>query len=444
MKKWTFSALLSRAHRVFLLLLAIVFLLGRSDSIQAQAPANDGTRVAKLIDQLSASNFKLRDAASAELAEMGTASREQLVAALKHKDPEVRLRASDLLARIDVELLWGSPKLAFKCDNLPIEKALDQLAEKTGNHVLAGERYGSFEEASLTLDLPQASFWQALDTLCSQTGNHVRPHYNPRQPGLVVVSGKPGSQPLAYAGPLRAQLASARRIFHEDLDYETGKSELTHTFLFNLQVIWEDRFRLVAYRSQPEIVSALTDTGMELLPQDKETPTWNVASPGIRQLSASLRLSPPPRAAKTLSKLVLQWEMIAVGSMRSMQIAPALAEARMRSEDAELLVEKIEERPGGRYLFTVLVSRDLITPEPADALLHENELELTDAAGRPFHHQGETNSLADRGVRMVVTFQAPEADAKPHALKLNYPSIRSQRQATIEFKNVPLPVAGPE
>lgn len=414
-------------------------LLGLSPCVWGQSPA----RVAKLIDQLSDANYQRRAAATQELSRLGAASREELTAALAHPNAEVRLRAMDLLARLDVEELWGGPTLAFACQQAPVEKALERLASLSANQILAGERFGGVEAGKATVQLPRATFWEALDAICRQTGNHVRPHYNPRQPGLVVVSGNIGRQPLAYAGPLRAQLTSARRVFHEDLNYETGKSELTHTFQASLQVIWEDRFRLVAFRLQPTIVSALTDTGIALEPLDNETSSWNVASPGVRQLSAGLRLSPPPRTAQRLAELKLHWEMIAVGAMQPLEIAPVASGIHKRHEDAELVVEKIEERPGGRYLVTALVSRDLATPGPADALLHENELELYDAAGRPFHHQGESNSLAERGVRMAVTFQAPESDAKPHALKLKFPRIRSQRQAVITFRDVPLPVAGP-
>ena len=410
----------------------------------AWAQESESPRVAKLIEKLSASDYQERAAAVAELTELGSATKEQLTAALSSKDAEVRLRAADLLTRLEVEELWGAKRLDLPQQQTTVSEMLELLAKLSGNHIMAGERYGSFEEADLKLQPEPATFWQALDLLCRQSGNHVRPHYNPRQPGLVVVSGKIGKQPVAHAGPLRAQITSAKRVFNEELDYETGKSEITHTFQMHTQVIWEDRFRLVAYRSQPEVVSAVTNSGELLEAEEIETPAWNVASPGIRQLSSGLRLSPPLRSAKSLKELTLRWELIAVGSMQEMDMTNLQPDTRKRQDNAELLLEKIEERPGGRYIFTVMVSRDLATPELQDALLHENELELYDASGQAFNHHGETNSLVDRGVRMTVTFQAPQSDVKPHQLKLRYPRIRTQRSAEIVFTDVPLPVAGPE
>src|SRR5258707_1264238 len=77
-------------------------------------------------------------------------------------------------------------------------------------------------------------------------------------------AGEPGKFPVTYAGAIRAQITSARRAYSEEIDFETAKSDRTHTFQLNLQMMWEDRFRLVAYRSQPELVRARTNTGHDI------------------------------------------------------------------------------------------------------------------------------------------------------------------------------------
>ncbi len=74
----------------------------------------------------------------------------------------------------------------------------------------------------------------------------------------------PGRFPTAYAGPLRAQVTGAVRSFSEKLDYGEGPSQKLHTFELEISVLWEDRFHLVAYRPQPTLVRAVTDTGVSL------------------------------------------------------------------------------------------------------------------------------------------------------------------------------------
>ena len=73
--------------------------------------------------------------------------------------------------------------------------------------------------------------------------------------------------PLLVRGDLGAaaeavrqhRLCPARRVFTEELDHETGNTEVAHNFQLTLQFTWEDRFRLVAFRSQAELVEGVTD-----------------------------------------------------------------------------------------------------------------------------------------------------------------------------------------
>ena len=161
-----------------------------------------------------------------------------------------------------------------------------------------GDQFGAFHDQDVKLTCAEGPFWEVLDALCLASENHFRPHYDSRSPGVVVVSGPPGKQPLAYAGPVRGRITSARRVFIEELNYEDVSSEKTHTFQINLEMMWEDRFRLVAYRSQPELVEALTDTGAQLTPSQASASGWNVATAGTRQLTMNLRLHPPSPSAR--------------------------------------------------------------------------------------------------------------------------------------------------
>ena len=245
---------------------------------QAENPAE--IRIARLVRQLGSESYVERKQADDELAAVGVESRRQLELAAQSPNAEVRLRATDLLRRLKLKELWQAGQIHEQVKQEPAAKVLTALMEQTGNHLLRGDSYGTFHEADVDLNFDKGEFWPVLDELCRQSGNHVRPHFDVREPGLVIVSGPPGKNPVAYAGPLRAQVTSARKVFIEELDYDDPKSDITHTFQMNLQLMWEDRFQLVAYRSQPDIVEAVTDTKAVLLSAQSSGNSWNVATRG--------------------------------------------------------------------------------------------------------------------------------------------------------------------
>src|SRR5260370_998702 len=77
------------------------------------------------------------------------------------------------------------------------------LAEQTDNRILTGDQYGAFHEQVLPWKHQELGFWEAMDEICQASGNRVRPNYDSRQPGLVVIAAKPSKYPMAYAGPIR-------------------------------------------------------------------------------------------------------------------------------------------------------------------------------------------------------------------------------------------------
>ncbi|MGE0606331.1 MAG: hypothetical protein AB7O62_04325 [Pirellulales bacterium] len=404
----------------------------------------DEPRVARLIKNLGSDAYLDRKQASAELARRGASVRRQLEKAADSPDAEVRLHALSLLKNLKLADIWAPALVDCQTQNLPAKDVLELLAQQSGNHILTGDQYGPFHDLPVTLDLTQVPFWRALDALCQGTGNQVRQHFDTRSPGLVLVAGEPGKFPAAYAGPVRARVTSARRVFIEEYDYEQAKSDVTHTFQLNVQMMWEDRFRLVAYKSQPELVSAITADGQELPGGPPSGSSWNVANAGTRQVAMTLRLQPPSVAAPTLRSLTLKWGLIAVGDMATLEVADLASTEPHVQDDVELIVESIQERPPSRYEVTVIVNRDLVIPQPQEVVFQENEFELLDAAGQPFRKQSQTNNLTDQGAKIRFTFSSDTPGAVPGKLRFSYPRLRAEKDLEIEFRDVPLPVGRPE
>jgi hypothetical protein len=434
---------MDRLRVVGLLLAAILVGTLNTRLAFAQTDATE-PRVARLVRNLGADDYGTRRAADLELLSLGAESLEQLRKAAKSSDLEVRLRAENILQRIAVARLWEPATVTLKADDESLGKLLSQCAQQTGNRVCVGDPYGEFVNQRTTVAYDRVPYWQVLDELARSSGNLVRPHYDTRLSGVVMVKGKPPQYPTAYAGPVRAQITSAKRVFSENLDYEALASDVGHTFQLNVQMTWEDRVQLAAYATQPEVVSARTDSGEELAIPQNVFDGWNVMSNNTRLLSASLKLNPPAEQATKLATLRLRWPLVALGEMDTVEIDEPVAKSSVELDGIAVKVASFSRQPTGRVELSLIVARNLPIPNPPDVLFQENVIELLDAQGRALRQQNQFHSLGERGVEFRLSYVADSADQTPAKLRVSYPKIRSRRDLEIVFTDVPLPVARPE
>ena len=316
--------------------------------------------MARLIRELGASDYSKRQRADDQLAKLGPAGRAQLEQALTDEDVEVRLRAKRLLDRLKLDELWAPATVSYPAQGEPASKALAALAAQTGNHIHVGDPYGSFAEKTLDVNYERMSYWEAVDDICARSENRIRPHYDMHTPGIVVSAGAPPRYPRAYGGPVRAQITGARRVFIEEINYEEQKAELTHSFQINLQFGWEDRFHLVGYATQPELVEAVTDNHVVASASQPAGGGWNATTRGLRQVTASIKLNPVPVSAKAFDVFTIRWGLIAVGEA-----------ARSGDHGSGGGQNLLAGRPGGahrkhreaarrsKYTVSLIVTRDL-------------------------------------------------------------------------------------
>lgn len=422
--------------------LAMLLLLASSD-VCAQPPDRQDVRVARLIRQLGASDFVERQQADDQLTRLGSRGRASLEAAATDADVEIRLRARRLLDRLKLEELWTGASVRIAARGEPASKVLASLAEQSGNHIHIGDPYGNFAEAKLEMDSSAVSYWQAVDDICGKTGNRIRPHYDMHTPGVVVSAGAAGNFPRAYGGPVRAQITGATRVFIEALNYEEQKAELTHSFQVSFQFMWEDRFRIVGYSSQPELVEAVTDNKV-VISSAQSAGGWNATSRGLRQVTASLKLNPVPVSARTFDVFRIKWGLIAVGEPATLDIPQIAAEKVYCQDDLSVRIDAVEKQSAAKCTISLSVLRDLAMPDPQEVVFQEYEAELIDAEGRAFRLQSQNHALTEHGVQLKLTFTGESSDSEPQSLKLHYPRLRARRDVELVFRNVPLPVGRPE
>ena len=407
------------------------------------------TRVARLVRLLGSRSYARRVHATNALEQIGDAAREGLHEAAASDDVEVSRRARGLLAKLGAEDLWQARGVTLDGHQRPASEVLSIIAEQSGNRLVAGDPpYASLQDGPLTLAARDQPYWQVLDALCRQSGNRFRPHYDFNKRGLVVVSGKPDRSPVAYTGPVRAAIVSAKRAFTEVLDYETGRTKVEHTFQFDLTLDWEDRFRLVAYKSEAEVAAAVGEGGVTIRPIGTGRGRWVAATDATRQAAMTIALQPPPVAVKSLTELRMRWPLIAVGEMATLEIANPTAGQIYCQDDVRLRVDALMQVAPRRWKIDLVLRRDLVMPEPAAILFHENDIELTDAAGRPFRHsvgnEDATNrEMTEAGLAMRLKFIGETATSKPTHLRITYPRRRSHRELEIIFRDLSLPTAVP-
>ncbi len=429
-----------RPARIVVAPLAVLLILEQAAFPQPPEPV----RVAALIKDLGDSDFATRRGAYQRLAKLGAAGRAELEKSLTAADPEIRLRAGQLLEAIRADDLWAPRIVTLEATDQPAAEILKRLAAQAGNHIHVGDPYGQFADAKLSVNFSAVEYWQAIDDVCRQTGNRVRPHYDAHTPGMVVSAGSPGEFPRAYSGPVRGLITSAKRHFIEELSYEEHKSDLTHSFHLNLQFNWEDRFAIVGYATQPELVEGVTDNGVILSAAQPSGGGWNATSRGLRQVTASLKLNPVPVSAKTLETFTIRWGLIAIGEPKTIEIKQFEVDKPHAQDDVVVSLDAVEEPTTGKYILTINVLRDLALPDPQEVLFREYEVELIDQNGTAFRIQNLSPALTDRGVQLRVTFMGDSAESKPGLLKLHYPGLRTKRDVHLTFRDVPLPIEKPE
>ncbi len=416
--------------------------------------SNPKLRVARLIDRLGSSSYARRQTAGRELLELGQPTIGPLEAAATGEDPEVRIRAEKLLSEIKTRRLWAGSTVKRTGSSRMASAILKDAARTSGNRLVFGGRFDNFVDREINVQAGRVPFWKVVDDVCRQTENRLSMRRQAETGAMVIVAGKPGNYPVAYAGPMRVHLSQAKRQFSESLDYEDGTSALTHTFTIDMAANWETRCQLLAYRSDAEIVEAISDKGQRLWAAPGSYGGWNVVPTGAGQIETTLRLQPPSVKASKLKKLHIRWEFVAAGDPQTIEITDFETPRVYRSHDVELVFDRLEKQSDIRYEVTLVTSRSALIPELQDLSQIENKIVLVDDSGAKMTLHTRTVQDAElsrrktpfltEGVRMTFAFLASSADRKPAKLRFTYPRIRSRKKLDVIFRDVQLPSTAPD
>lgn len=171
--------------------------------------------------------------------------------------------------------------------NLPLSKALRELANQTGNQV--EDRRREKEDVKLVkLDLKNATFWQALDAIAKSADARVSLYE--RDGKVALMDGPHQLLPVSYSGLFRVTIKGLH--LHHVLDSDAHYCEI------NLEVAWEPRFQPLLMETRPESLIVQDDKGRAIeIPEEGKGPA-PIGRPLARTID--VRIPAPQRSAKQL------------------------------------------------------------------------------------------------------------------------------------------------
>ena len=200
--------------------------------------AIDDLGPAKLVAQLGAPKYVDRENAGEALVKIGSAALPALAKASESDDPEVRLRAEALVARIEAIETLGATRVRIDIRDRPLAKAAEAIETASGMKLKPGVSHRDFgadptwPQRRVTLDAAEPiPFWDAIDRLCragdlqreyppaGETFFPFRPHFE-----LTLVNGKT-QPPACDTGALRVELLRVRH--RRERDYGNNDSEFS-------------------------------------------------------------------------------------------------------------------------------------------------------------------------------------------------------------------------
>jgi hypothetical protein len=152
--------------------LALAAAVGGQPSSSDKKPS--GPSVDQLIEQLGDPDFRKRDKAGDLLKVEGVKALPALREALKNPDPEIRRRLVDLIPAIESDAILAPKRVTLSMKDKPLNEIFAELTKQTGYHY---EFQHNQPNSKFTLDLKNATYWEAVDEIGKSTGMDLQQGY---------------------------------------------------------------------------------------------------------------------------------------------------------------------------------------------------------------------------------------------------------------------------
>jgi hypothetical protein len=447
-------------------------------------------QIAQWLKELGDNSYKVREAATKALIEVGQPAVPGLEQAMRGNDPEVRRRAESMIETIEVNEALAPTLIDLKVADMPAPDVVTlfnrQSRLKLDLVPQQGPARTQMEQKKLTLDMDGVPFWEALDRLCEAAGLTVLSLTPTQAQVQLAEAGSRFRAPTAYSGPFRMRVTGMN--YYRNLTMvESGQAVMQPAMPFiqqqqmggmgmgvpqqgMMQVQAMGQSRLVRQESltagmdligephlnlltigNPTITAAENEEGQSLAPAGSAASNYypqgyygNVA--GVLQVrQTQFMLQPATKPAATLKVLrgTLPVEVL-------VQRKPLITVNNFMTDkknihkegDLTLAILHVQDNGNGRSgnirFFLSGVPR---SNGPFNPGVVASAFEVTDAQGQHFQLNQNVNFTNPNEGSMEgnVFFNAALPNMGP-AVKLTYHSSKPIRTSVpFEFRNVPMP-----
>jgi hypothetical protein len=420
---------------VFAALLLSLLAVSRPAAAE-EASAEVKARVKQLLAELRDADAGKRAEAAKALVDLGP-----MILPLLPRPEEGKKGENKPLAQVIRQLQaaqaarnYAPRTITLKGKDLPLSKALAELAKGTGNHV--EDRRGSKDDVKVNLDLKTATFWQALDAIAREADARVSLYESDGK--IALKDGPFREQAVSYSGIFRT--AAKRVTAVRDLDTDA------HYYLLALEVAWEPSFRPFFVETRPDSLVLTDDKNRKLPPVDLPAGRDPVAGCAA---TVELRLPAVPRTSARLGMLKGQLGLLGP----SKWLTFTFDEVKADEQTKEGVTAKLKPAKLDADLWTLEVTLDYPANGPSfesfESWLVYNEMYLLkkDATQQHFPNNGGYETGNSSGNRASLSYHFVDdpnkklTRGKPEEWKVVYrtPGQFIEVPVPFEFKDLPLP-----
>jgi len=431
---------------------------------------------AALVGDLGSPRYLQREAAEAALARLGRNALPSLRAARDARDPEVRVRASAILARIEGTLLVQPTPIAFDFHAAPIGEVLRSINLQTGITLkLDPADDPAWADTRVTLRTAEPlPFWKGVDSLCEAGRLHygfgVQPPSGRRESVFPLYSGfAPPPEPVWDSGPFRTQLASVHyqseiqlsqarpSTVREGGGQPTDEPAIPRSVAirqFYLQFLLAAEPRLsITQNGSPRVIEAVDDRGKSLLiPAEQVTALHSSGYFGMNPsplVRFRVDLAYPETAGRRIGRLRGVMPVIAATRKPDPLLVPvpqAIGKT-FRSDDVELTVRDIRAATDDQGTTIELTLRSLggagavgseVDPMAARLESPQQQLEILGADGEPLGWFPSGSLFDGEETRLTLSLMSRGEASKP-AIIAYHGMTRLATEVPFEFRDVPIP-----
>jgi hypothetical protein len=415
--------------------------------------AADDPEVETLFKQLSAEEFKTREAARKALIDRGEEAIPQIKAlAEKTQDPETKSAVAAILKAIEVQGVKGPTFITLDVKDAAPKDVIDEIVKQSQLDLRAWpEDMWKYLEKNkkVTISVKRQPFWAVMKEVLPQTGLQLSTHGFGSQ--LQISRGNPTEMngPASLTGPCMviATMASDTKTILYD---QPGGAFNAGTNI-NANVYVEPKLKILSRTYQPTIEEFEDDAGHSLLTPRQD---FSFGMSGQRESIFNISINVPNVEGRTKKVKILKGYLKALVQTKSesievKDIKNAKATTHQKG-DWTMTVDNIEMQgdPNNQNYVVHLTFINKTPQQPNNGgnnwrrEIGINNLALLDADGKELTRQG--HGMSGDGTKYTGNFRyyrgAPNSGVgEPAKLVWTFPTEAEEVKIPFEFKDLALP-----